>query len=143
MRYDADNDWPLHILWTDEAHFNLIGNVNIKNFAHWADMNLHAASPVPLFDAKFTMWCGISGTDFLGLYFFEDTTSTGFVTCSARLSVYSYTANYVMPELLQQNPLNDIVWMQDVASPQIAKSVSSVLEQHFGDRIISRHFPFP
>ena len=21
LRYDADKDWPIHILWTDEAHF--------------------------------------------------------------------------------------------------------------------------
>ena len=33
--------------------------------------------------------------------------------------------------------------MQDGAPPHIAKSVHRVLEQHFGDRIISRHFPFP
>ena len=31
--------------------------------------------------------------------------------------------NYAIPELLQQNALNDIVWIQDVAPPQILKSV--------------------
>ena len=51
--------------------------------------------------------------------------------------------NYVIPELLQRNALNDIVWMQDGAPPHIVKSVRSVLEQHFGNRITSRHFPFP
>ncbi|GFW37163.1 transposable element tc3 transposase [Trichonephila clavipes] len=31
LRYDADNDWPLRILWTDEAHFTLNGSINTKN----------------------------------------------------------------------------------------------------------------
>ena len=38
---------------------------------------------------------------------------------------------------------NDIVSMQDGTPPLVAKSVSRVLEQDFGNRTISRHFPFP
>ncbi|GFU86675.1 uncharacterized protein TNCV_2880951 [Trichonephila clavipes] len=34
LRYDADNDWPLRILWTDEAHFTLNGSINTKNCVH-------------------------------------------------------------------------------------------------------------
>ena len=33
--------------------------------------------------------------------------------------------------------------MQDGAPPLLSKSVRRFLEQHFGDRIISRHFHFP
>lgn len=144
IRYDGDNDWPLRILWTDEAHFTLTGNVNTKNCVHWADTNPHAVAPVPLYDAKVTVWCGIAGTIVLGPYFFEEATPTGFVTCSVTGSRYTaMLQNYVIPELLQRNALNDIVWMQDGAPPHIATSVRRVLEQHFGDRVISRHFPFP
>ena len=69
-----------------------------------------------------------------------------FVPCSVQLHASRCTAmlqNYVIPEFLQQNALNDIVWMQDGALSHIAKSVLRVLEQHFGNRIISRHFLFP
>ena len=34
IRYDEDSRWPLMILWTDEAHFILTGNVNSKNWVH-------------------------------------------------------------------------------------------------------------
>ncbi|GFR09940.1 hypothetical protein TNCT_74841 [Trichonephila clavata] len=34
IRYDGNNDWPLRISWTDEAHFILTGNVNSKNCVH-------------------------------------------------------------------------------------------------------------
>ena len=36
--YDEDISWPLHILWTDEAHFTWIGNVNSKNWVHCMGM---------------------------------------------------------------------------------------------------------
>ncbi|GFT87652.1 uncharacterized protein TNCV_772261 [Trichonephila clavipes] len=62
LRYDADNDWPLRILWTDEAHFTLNGSINTKNCVHWGETNPHAVAPVPLFDAKVTVWCGITAT---------------------------------------------------------------------------------
>ena len=38
-QYDADNDWQLRILGTDERHFNLSGNLNTKKFMHWANTN--------------------------------------------------------------------------------------------------------
>ncbi|GFT14517.1 uncharacterized protein TNCV_4004611 [Trichonephila clavipes] len=54
--------------------------------------------------------------------------------------------NYVLPELRRWNALNDIVWMQDGAPPhrwRTSRSVKRLLDQHFGDRIISRYYPFP
>ena len=45
--------------------------------------------------------------------------------------------NYVIPELQQQNVINnDVVWMQDGAPPHIATSVPQMLQQHFDDRIM-------
>ena len=65
----------------------------------------------------------------------------GFVAYPATVSRYTaMLKNYVVLELLQRNALNDIVWMQDGVPPHVAKSVRRVLEQHFGDRIILRHF---
>ena len=56
----------------------------------------------------------------------------GFVTASPYTVMLQ---NYVMPELLQLNALNDIIWMQDSAPAHIAKSVRRIIEQHFGDHI--------
>lgn len=141
IRYDEDNRWPLRILWTDEAHFSLTGNVNTKNCVHWADKNPHDVAPVPLHDAKVTVWCGISSTFVLGPYFFEEVTTTGVKSCSVTSARYkSMLQNYVIPELQQRNVISDIVWMQDGAPPHIAQCVRPVLQQHFGDRVISRNF---
>ena len=89
------------------------------------------------------MWCGISFTVLLGPYFFDEVTPTGFITCSVTTSRYTADLqNYVKPELLQCNVLDGMVWMQGGAPPHTAKFVRRALEQHFGDRIISRHFFF-
>lgn len=141
IRYDEDSRWPLRILWTDEAHFSLTGNVNSKNCVHWADENPHDVAPVPLHEAKVTVWCGIASTFVLGPYFFEEVTSNGMQTCSITGPRYkTMLQNYVIPELQQRNVVNDIVWMQDGAPPHVATCVRQVLQQNFGDRVISRNF---
>ncbi|GFX58616.1 transposable element tc3 transposase [Trichonephila clavipes] len=79
----------------------------------------------------------------LGPFFFEETTPTGPATCSVTGSRYAaMLKNYVLPELRRWNELNDIVWMQDGVPPHIARSVKRLLDQHFGDRIIPRYYPF-
>ena len=145
IRYDNDTSWPLHILWTDEAHFMLNGNVNSKNCVHWAEQNPHDVVALPLYDAKVTVWCGITSTFILGPYFFEETTVDGRVqSCTVTSDRYhNMLTHYVIPELQRRNALSNIVWMQDGAPPHVASSVKQCLTQHFGDRVISRHFPFP
>ena len=94
---------------------------------------------VSLFDAKVTVWYGITATFVLGPFFFEETTPTGPATCSVTGFRYAtMLKNYVLPELRRRNTLNDIVWMQDGAPPHITRSIKRRLDQHFGDRIISR-----
>ena len=110
---------------------------------HWGETNPHAVAPVPLFDAKVTVWCDITATFVLGPFFFEETTPTGPATCSVTDSRYAaMLKNNVLPELRRRNALNDIVWMQDGAPPHIAKSARKVLEQHYGDRITHSIFLF-
>ena len=76
-------------LWTNEAHFNLNGNVNTRNCVHWADTNPHVLAPRHLLDAKVTVWCRISGTILLGPFFFEEATPTDFLTYSVNNFFYS------------------------------------------------------
>ena len=128
IRYDVDKLWPFRILWTDETHFNF--DVNTKNCVYLTDMNPHTVTQVPLFDAKITMWYGITtGTVVLAPYFFDEATPTGFVICLVTASSSTnMLQNYIIPEFIQKNALNDIVWMQDGAPLYIAKSLRSILE---------------
>ena len=50
----------------------------------------------------------------------------------------AYTAMlkiFVIPELIQRNKLNDIVWIQVAAPPLTAKMVRRFMGQHFDDVI--------
>ncbi|GBN13842.1 hypothetical protein AVEN_238758-1 [Araneus ventricosus] len=60
IRYDADNSWPLRILWTDKADFSLISTANSENCVHWADSNPYHVIALPLHEEKLTVWCWIT-----------------------------------------------------------------------------------
>ncbi|GFY57098.1 uncharacterized protein TNIN_182441 [Trichonephila inaurata madagascariensis] len=94
---------------------------------------------IPLHDAKVMAWCGIASTIVLDPYFFEKVTPQGFQSCC----VTAMLQNCVIPELRQRNALHNIVWMQDCALSHMEMSARRILQQHFGDRVISHHFPFP
>ena len=81
LRYDANNDWPFRILWTDESHYNIIANGNTKNCVHKADKNLHALSSVIVFDRKVSVWFDTTGIFTFIPYLFKEATPTDFETC--------------------------------------------------------------
>lgn len=52
--------WFDSILWSDEAHFTLSGQVNRWNARIWSDETPHSFIQVPLHAAKVTVWCGLT-----------------------------------------------------------------------------------
>lgn len=141
-RMNVDNSWPWNILWSDEAHFYLNGQVNTHNCRIWAKENPNVVQEVPLHAAKVTVWCGFTATFMIGPYFFEELTSTGPITCSVNGRRYlNMLSNFLIPELQQRGCLQNIVFMQDGAPPHITRAVRTFLTSHFTeDRIISRYF---
>ena len=102
IRYDEDSRWPLRILWTDEAHFILTGNVYSKNCVHWVEENPHCVVLVPSYDRYMTVRCGVAKTFILGSYFFADVTSSDMQTCFITGAQYkAMLENYVIPGLQQ------------------------------------------
>lgn len=87
------------------------------------------------------MWCCIASIFVLGPYFFEQVTSKGMKTCFI-ISVRYTTIlqNYQIRELHQRNVVIVIAWMQDGVPSHVATRVRQVLEQHFGDTVISWNF---
>ena len=83
-----DSRWPLRILWIDEVHFTLTGNVNSKIYVHWTDNNPHDVFASPLHDKKVTVCCGITSTFILGLYFFEEVVDGDLKTCTVTTACY-------------------------------------------------------
>ena len=74
VRFEMNNDWLDTILWSDEAHFTLKGQVNMRNCVIWASENPHAFSETPLHDQKITVWCGFTSNFIIGPYFYQHRT---------------------------------------------------------------------
>ncbi|GFV96496.1 uncharacterized protein TNCV_1999481 [Trichonephila clavipes] len=68
---EQDPTWVFNILWTDEAHFSLHGDVNYHNFRIWATSNPREYTQKPLHSPKVTTWCGFTGSFIIGPFFFE------------------------------------------------------------------------
>lgn len=62
-RCDEDNNWPLQILWTDEAYFSFIGfywERKHTNYVYWVDESPLDGTPTTLHQAKMTVWYDIA-----------------------------------------------------------------------------------
>ncbi|GFS74576.1 DUF4817 domain-containing protein [Trichonephila clavipes] len=66
-----DPTWVFNILWTDEAHFSLHGDVNNHNCRIWVTSNPREYTQQPLHSPKVTAWCGFAGSFIIRLFFLE------------------------------------------------------------------------
>ena len=60
-----------NILYSDKAHFHLIGFVNKQNCRYWASENPKLKHQRPLHSLKVTVWAAMSAEGIIGPYFFE------------------------------------------------------------------------
>ncbi|GFX90382.1 uncharacterized protein TNCV_5067691 [Trichonephila clavipes] len=70
-KMEQDPTWVFNILWTDEAHFSLHGDVNNHNCRIWVTSNPREYTQKPLHSPKVTAWCGFTGSFIIGTFFFE------------------------------------------------------------------------
>ncbi|GFW12266.1 uncharacterized protein TNCV_2489101 [Trichonephila clavipes] len=112
---EQDPTWGFNILWTDEAHFSLHGDVNNHICRIWATSN-----PRPFF---FETQCPVNG----------------WITETANAQRYlTLLRETVVPCLIQRGQISN-VFMQDGATSHTANPVKAFLIQTFGkDRIVSR-----
>jgi len=90
-----------------------------------------------------TVWCGFTSEFVIGPYFFQEVNENGeLVSVTVNGGRYlDMLQNFVIPELIQRNQLQQITFMQDGAPPHFTNPVREYLEQQFGEeRIISRGF---
>jgi hypothetical protein len=57
---------------TDEAYFQLCGNVNSQNCRYWANKKPHDIHQKTLHSANVIVQCGVACFGVIGPYFFED-----------------------------------------------------------------------
>ena len=58
MTYRSCRFWQKKIIFSDEAHFDLAGYVNKKNYRIWGTENPHTYIEKPMHSKRVTVWCG-------------------------------------------------------------------------------------
>ncbi|GFV51927.1 DUF4817 domain-containing protein [Trichonephila clavipes] len=145
-KMEQDPTWVFNILWTDEAHFSLHGDVNNHNCRIWATSNPREYTQKPLHSPKVTAWCGFTGSFIIGPFFFETQCSVnGWITETVNAQRYlTLLRETVVPCLIQRGEISNVTFMQDGATSHTANPVKAFLIQTFGEnRIVSRHCRYP
>ena len=115
-RMQVEEYYPLHNLWTDEAHYHLDSAVNAQTCCIWGSTNPHSVQQQPLHSPYVTVWCGFTSNFVLGLYSFKDVTMNRFVRCRVTNAWYRrLLEDHVVLALRQKNCLATTVFMQDGA----------------------------
>ncbi|GFV89188.1 DUF4817 domain-containing protein [Trichonephila clavipes] len=145
-KMEQDPTWAFNILWTDEAHFSLHGDVNNHNCRIWATSNPREYTQKPLHSPKVTAWCGFTGSFIKGPFFFETQCPVnGWITETVNAQRYlTLLRETVVPCLIQRGQISNVTFTQDGATSHTANPVKAFLIQTFGeDRIVSRHCRYP
>lgn len=145
-KIEQDPSWVFNILWTDEAHFSLQGDVSTHNCRIWVTSNPRVYTEKPLHSPKVTVWCGFTGSFIIGPLFFETQCPVnGWKTVTVNAQRYlTLLREKVVPCLREKDALSTVTFMQDGATSHTAIRVKEFLIQTFGEeRIISRRCKFP
>lgn len=120
------------ILWTDEAHFHLYGEVSSINGYIWAAENPHIVVQKPLHSPKLTVAIAFTSNFILEPYFFN-------IGETIRKENYTdMVRNHIIPALKRKRAFSNTIFMQDGATPHTARLTLDFLASQFGDRLISR-----
>lgn len=129
-----------NLFMSDEAHFDLNGNVNKQNCRFWAESSPHVIHEVKLHPQRVTVWCAVSSKCIIGPFFFENAGKTTTVNAERYLDMIK---TFAIPNMRKKRFFTKNTWFQqDGASPHIEKSVMNLLKQTFAERLISRNAPF-
>jgi transposase len=120
-----------NVMWSDEAHFYLHGQVATRNCIIWETENPHAFTTTPLHSPKVTVWCAFTAKCMLPPFFF-----TANVNGANYLQMLTSHLKPNLPRHWQH-----ITFQQDGAPPHIALPVRAFLTETFREQVISRMFP--
>ncbi|GFW40359.1 uncharacterized protein TNCV_1019171 [Trichonephila clavipes] len=123
---EQDPTWVFNILWTDEAHFSLHGDVSNHNCRIWVTSNPSEYTQKPLHSPKVTTWCGFTGSFIIGPFFFETQCPVnGRITETLNAQLYlTLLRETVVPCLIQRGQISNVTFLQDGATSLIANPVT-------------------
>lgn len=136
--YEENSQFPLNILWTDEATFSSNGTVNSQNCRWWATENPNFTIECRnQYSFKVNVLCGLLNNTMIGPFFFDE----------------NLTGNRYL-QFLQQNLLPIInqmphrrrqeIWYQlDGATVHCSVAIRQFLNETFNGRWIGRYSEYP
>ena len=118
---------------TDEAHFQLNGEVNKLNCRIWASEHPREIHEHLLFPLKVTVWCGVTSSRIIGPYFFEDSDGNTETVNGNRYR--QMLQEHLFHEMEDMNTEN-ICFQLDGAAAHTARETMDMLRTHFPNREI-------
>ncbi|GFW56939.1 transposable element Tc3 transposase [Trichonephila clavipes] len=131
-------DFHKRILLRDEAPFWLNGYVHKQNFRIWSEANPQVYVEKPLHPEKLTVWCALWAGGIIGPYFFKNDEGHNVTVNGDRYK--AMITNFFIPEL-NNHDVQELWFQQDGATCHTARSTIDLVEDTFGDRLISRFGP--
>lgn len=121
----------LNLLWSsDEAHFHLVGKVNLKTNVFWGTSMPNEVATMPLHSPKCKIWAAISERGIIGPVFFKELGVTMTVTKERYVEVliaFKRELQTLYPSLIRK------FWFQpDGASSHTSKLSRDWLKENFG-----------
>ncbi len=136
QRINANPNYLHHIVFSDEATFQLNGNVNRQNFRYWFDENPYEILETHTqYPQKLNVWAGIFRNRIIGPFFID-----GNLTGEKYLAMLQDQIIPAVQELSGEN-FNETWFQQDGASPHWLLTVRNYLDQIFPHRWIGRGGP--
>jgi len=125
-----------NIIFSDECHIYLKGMPNRQNYRNWSATKPNEFFEKPLHSPKITVWCGLSGNQIYGPYFFEDPGTEHPQT------VNSQTYMDMLRTVFPHNTYPCEWFQQDGATAHTALDTISWLKTKFHQRVISHKSEF-
>jgi len=126
-----------NILFSDEAHFHLNGNVNKQNCRYWSATNPKRKHQKPLHSPKVTVWAAMSARGIIGPYFFEDERGRAVTVNSERY--VKMLEDFLVPQLEIFPGYNQRTWFQqDGATSHTSNASLSRVQEIFPRKLISK-----
>jgi hypothetical protein len=135
----SEDDFWNKIIMSDEAHFDLNGNVNKQTCRFWADKNPEQYREKPLHDKRVTVWAGICSDCIIGPFFFENDDGEAISVNGDR---YRAMVDTFLREGVENNGLEDHWFQQDGATAHTARATIDLLNEMFPGRLVSKNGDF-
>ena len=134
-RLTEDADSLKTIIFSGEAHFDLVGYVNNQICRIWGTENLHSYIEKPTHPKRVTIWCGFWSRGISGPFFFKNKQEEAVTNNGDR---YRTMLNEFFSTKIEKEDIGNIWFHQDDATCHTAEDTLDVLRPAFEDRIISR-----